>query len=55
MNYEGDQIKVKEMYKIYGSERGHEKYLQNSNSYCCKLRGVNPLRALNIDRRINMK
>ena len=49
MNYEGDQIKVNEMGKIYGSERGHEKYLQNSNSYCCKMRGINHLRALTLN------
>jgi len=55
MNYEGDQIKVNEMDKIYGSERGRKKYLQNSNSYCCKMRGTYHLRALSIDRRINMK
>jgi hypothetical protein len=43
------------MDKIHGPQRRHEKYLQNSNSYCCKMRGINHLRALRIYRRINMK
>ena len=28
MKYEDDQIKLNEMDKIYGSERGHKKYLK---------------------------
>ena len=43
------------MDNLYGSESGHEKYLQYSNTYYCKIRGINHLRALSVDRRIDMK